>query len=36
LSGGENGDEVSVQGMNLRSGTLDIRRYVALMAKPMA
>jgi hypothetical protein len=33
LSGGENGDEVSVQGMNLRSGTLDIRRYVALMAK---
>ena len=33
FSGGENGGEVSVQGMSLRSGTLDIRRYVTLMAQ---
>lgn len=33
FSGGGNGDEVSVQGMSLSSGTLDIRRYVSLMAK---
>ena len=33
FSGGENGDEVSVQGMSLRSGTLDIRRYVSLLAQ---
>lgn len=33
FSGGYNDDEVSVQGMSLRSGTLDIRRYVSLMAQ---
>ena len=33
FSGGEEGEEVSVQGMRLRSGTLDIRRYVTAMAQ---
>ena len=33
FSGGANGDEVSVQGMSLRRGTLDIRQYVTAMAQ---
>jgi hypothetical protein len=33
LTSVNNGDDVTIQGMNLRSGTLDIRRYVTLIAK---
>ncbi|WP_421527330.1 DUF4329 domain-containing protein [Pseudomonas brenneri] len=33
FTGGENGEEVSVQGMRLSNGTLDIRRFVSLMAQ---
>ncbi|MBE8590850.1 DUF4329 domain-containing protein [Pseudomonas sp. MAFF 301449] len=33
FTGGSNGDEVAVQDMSLRRGTLDIRRFVSLMAQ---